>query len=182
MITLACTNTTELHTHVRPMQTADLDQVLAIEQSSFSTPWPISAYRYELNENKHSTLWVAEVESMSGKNQVVGMTVLWLILDEAHIATLAVHSDYRRLGIARCLLITALKEAIHKGASEATLEVRAGNHAAQELYRSLHFQVVGHRHRYYHDTKEDGIIMTVKFQGNEHFSRLDIDQPITVEQ
>jgi len=182
MITLACTNTPELLTHVRPMQTADLDQVLAIEQSSFSTPWTKSAYQYELNENKHSTLWVAEVESISGKSQVVGMTVLWLILDEVHIATLAVHPDYRRLGVARCLLITALKDAIHKGASEATLEVRAGNHAAQELYRSLHFQVVGHRHRYYHDTNEDGIIMTVKFQENEYFSRLDTDRPITVEQ
>lgn len=155
-------NWISLKTRIRPMNTTDLSQVLAIENLSFGTPWPKSAYIYELNENKNSLLWVAEILLPDRKYQVIGMTVIWLILDETHIATLAVHPDYRERGIARCLLTTALKEAVRKGSSEATLEVRASNHAAQDLYRSFKFKIVGHRPRYYRDNNEDAIIMTVK--------------------
>jgi len=146
---------------IRPMQQEDLAQVLAIDQASFSLPWPESAYRYELNENQNSLLWVAETTPPGGRSTIVGMVVVWLILDEAHIATLAVHPAYRGQGIAKRLLITALRESIRLGMRVATLEVRDGNTAAQELYRRFGFEVVGRRHRYYRDNHEDALIMTV---------------------
>lgn len=162
-----------LKTRLRPMRPTDLSLVLAIENLSFGTPWPKSAYEYELNQNKNSLLWVAEALQPDGEYLVVGMVVIWLILDETHIATLAVHPDYRGHGIARCLLMTALKEAIKKGATEATLEVRATNNAAQELYRRFKFKIVGHRPRYYRDNNEDAIIMTVSQLDEMYINWLD---------
>ena len=145
---------------IRPMRPEDLAQVQVLDQASFSLPWPASAFQYELYHNQLSLLYVAEARSEAGEARVVGMVVVWLVLDEAHIATLAVQNEYRRQGIARQLLAVSLEEAQRRGAIQATLEVRAGNEAAQELYRKLGFEIVGHRPRYYRDNHEDALIMT----------------------
>jgi ribosomal-protein-alanine N-acetyltransferase len=154
----------ELEVNIRPLQLADLEAVQAIDQMSFSMPWPASAYRFELLENAASLLHVAEVRLPGGSSTVVSVIVTWLIMDEAHIATLAVHPDYRRRGISRLLVKAALGAAIEHGSVLATLEVRAGNQAAQALYRSFGFEIVGRRPRYYRDNQEDALIMTADFQ------------------
>lgn len=150
---------------IRPMQAADLEQVLAIDQSSFALPWPASAYRFELNENPSSQLWVAETQPAEGLPTIVGMSVVWLILDEAHIATLAVHPDHRGRGIAQSLMQATLAGAIRRGCTQATLEVREGNLPAQRLYHRFGFQLVGTRPRYYRDNNEDAWIMTLADMG-----------------
>jgi ribosomal-protein-alanine N-acetyltransferase len=146
---------------IRPMQAADLVQVQSIDQLSFSMPWPSSAYRYELFENELSLLWVAELNSSDALKLVVGAIVVWLVLDEAHIATLSVHPDYREHGFGQALVATALAAAIRKKMVSATLEVRAGNLAAQQLYKRFRFEVIGRRFRYYRDNNEDALIMTI---------------------
>ena len=146
---------------IRPMRPDDLPQVRLIDRLSFSLPWPSSAYEYELHENPLSLLWVAEANVADAGNKVVGMIVVWLIVDEAHIATIAVLPEYRGQGIARCLLVTALQEVIQRGFRIATLEVRSGNVAAQNLYHRFGFATVGVRPKYYRDNNEDALIMTV---------------------
>lgn len=145
---------------IRPMRAEDLKRVQEIDQLSFTMPWPENAYRYELVENRLSSLWVAEDTDIEGIKTVVGMIVIWYIIDEMHIATLAVHPLHRGRGIAKCLLITALKEASQKGMQLATLEVRANNIDAQALYSQFGFEIVGRRPRYYRDNNEDALIMT----------------------
>ena len=147
--------------HIRPMRLEDIPQVQAIDQVSFTLPWPKSAYYYELNENPNSFLFVAEEQQPGGEASVVGLVVVWMILDEAHIATIAVHPDFRGQGTGGRLLVAALVEAIRRRASLATLEVRAGNLVAQQLYRRFHFETAGSRPRYYRDNYEDALIMTV---------------------
>ncbi len=146
---------------IRPMKSEDLAQVQTIDQLSFSMPWPVSAYEYELYENPLSLLWVAEAHMPEGEDKVVGMVVVWLIVDEAHIATIAVLPEYRGQGIARCLLVTALQAVIRRNFRIATLEVRSGNLAAQNLYSRFGFATVGFRPQYYRDNNEDALIMTV---------------------
>jgi ribosomal-protein-alanine N-acetyltransferase len=143
------------------MQPEDLQPVQAIDRISFSLPWPASAYRYELHENPNSLLWVAEVTQPGGDRAVAGMVVVWLIIDEAHIATIAVHPDYRGHGIAGELMAAALRGSHARGMLTATLEVRLGNQPAQNLYRRFQFEVVGRRPRYYRDNNEDALIMTL---------------------
>lgn len=144
------------------MRNADIEQVSAIDQSSFSLPWPKSAYDYEINENPHSLALVAEITPEPGDPRIVGMIVVWLILDEAHIATIAVDHSYRRQGIAQHLIAESLRRLIPRGMQIATLEVRVSNLAAQNLYKKFGFEIVGRRVRYYQDNQEDGLIMTIE--------------------
>jgi ribosomal-protein-alanine N-acetyltransferase len=163
----------DLLVHIRPMRLEDLPRVAEIDRLSFSLPWPESSFRYELLENPRSLLRVAEIDQNGTVVQVVGMVVVWLILDEAHIATLAVHPDYRRGGIAREMLVSLFTEIIPQGARLATLEVREGNAAARSLYQRFGFAVVGRRVRYYHDNFEDALIMSIDNLGEDYLAWLE---------
>lgn len=147
---------------LRRMEPRDIDAVHAIDNLSFGTPWPRRSYRFELTENPAGHLWVAEIEAEGDARKIVGFIALWLIEDEAHIGTLAVHPDYRQRGFARRLLARALEESGRMGARTATLEVRRSNYPAQALYRQFGFEVAGQRPAYYHDNHEDALLMTVQ--------------------
>lgn len=149
---------------IRRMEEADLAQAQIIDRLSFSLPWPVNAFQYEVKDNASSIPLVAELPGANGASQVIGLIVAWMVLDEVHIATISIHPEYRRRGVSRRLLAAALEQAIPRGAILATLEVRAGNLPAQALYRRFGFQVVGERPRYYQDNREDALIMTVEFQ------------------
>jgi len=150
-----------INIQIRPMLMNDLEQVKVIDQLSFSMPWSDNAYRYEIMENPASMLWVADAETSNSEFKVCGMVVVWLILDETHIATLAVHPEYRGLGIGKQLLTVALKRSAQQGANLATLEVRDSNKVAQNIYRNFGFESVGRRKRYYRDNREDAVLMTL---------------------
>lgn len=139
----------------------DLPDVLAIDRLSFPIPWPERSYRYELTENRASTLLVADQVGESGGRRPVGYLGYWLIADEAHISTLAVHPDFRGLGIGRQLLQSGLQHARAAGARLATLEVRPSNAVAIGLYRRFGFELVGRRSGYYRDNGEDALLMTL---------------------
>lgn len=170
---------------IRTMQASDLETVEALDRMSFTMPWPRSAYSYELHENPMSMLWVAELTGSTDSTalttnpgqaaQVIGMVVVWLIIDEAHIATIAVHPELRGQGIARQLLKTALLGAIERGMLSATLEVRVSNEPARRLYQRFKFEEVGRRPRYYRDNNEDALIMTVEGLGPAYRDWLERD-------
>jgi len=141
---------------LRRMTEADLAVVQQIDRSSFSLPWPERSFHFELNSNPASRCWVAEVDG-----QVAAMLVIWMIVDEAHIATLATHANHRRKGIGRKLLLKALEQAAQEGVRRAFLEVRSGNEAAQAMYREMGFVEDGRRKRYYRDNGEDAILMSI---------------------
>jgi ribosomal-protein-alanine N-acetyltransferase len=157
---------------IRSMTLDDIQAVHSIDELSFSMPWPERSYRYEIMENPTSRLWVAEIHHAYTSKSIVGMIVVWMILDEVHIATLAVHPDFRGRGIAKKLLVVSLREAIERDIQLATLEVRANNQAAQDLYKSFGFVESGRRLRYYRDNNEDALILTLYGLGKDHLSKL----------
>jgi ribosomal-protein-alanine N-acetyltransferase len=142
---------------IRKMQLEDVEQVIEIDSMSFSLPWPERSFRYELTDNPASRCWVAEVEG-----KLVGMIVVWLIVDEAHVATIATHPEYRRRGIATLLMKYALRHMSREGARSSFLEVRRSNLVAQDLYRKFGFEEAGLRRRYYKDNDEDALLMTLE--------------------
>jgi ribosomal-protein-alanine N-acetyltransferase len=142
------------------MRKEDLDQVLAIEQASFSMPWSRNLFLSEFRSLRVSSLMVALTDSPVRK--IAGFIVFWTVEDEMHILNLAVAPEFRRQGIARKLVLSALSHARSKGARRAFLEVRASNTAAQKLYSSLGFSGAAIRRAYYDTPVEDAVIMTLE--------------------
>ena len=141
---------------IRRMTLDDLPAVIELDSLSFTLPWPERSFRFELTDNPASRCWVVEQDG-----KVVGMIVAWMLTDEAHIATIATHPEHRRHGIARKLLMYALRYMSKEGAVTSFLEVRESNTAAQEMYHQFGYEDVGRRKRYYKDTNEDAILMTL---------------------
>lgn len=145
--------------HLRPMRHEDLAQVHALEEIIFPTPWSLNSYEFELERNPASRQWVIVDRSEAEQEQIAAYCVCWLLGDEMHIANLAVSPEFRRQGLGRELLVHMLNYGAANGIRSATLEVRAGNRAALELYKSFGFQVVGRRKGYYRDNQEDALLM-----------------------
>lgn len=137
------------------LQPEHLDQVVAIERSSFPTPWSKNAFNYEIKFNEFAHYLVALCED----NEVAGYAGMWVILDEAHVTNVAVHSKYRRLGLGLELMQKIMVWAAALGAKRMTLEVRPSNIPARTLYSNLGFEERGTRKEYYSDTGENAIIM-----------------------
>ncbi len=162
---------------VEPMRVEQLDQVRRIERACFPTPWPRNAYRREIQKNERARYLVVRTTGepagearrqfsfsflgfgRSAARDVVAYCGVWVMLDEAHITTIAVDPDYRRLGLGQLLLIQMARIALQARATRMTLEVRMSNEGAQKLYRKYGFSDGGVRPRYYSDDFEDALIM-----------------------
>lgn len=110
-------------------------------------------------------------ESEQTASEIVGLVGIWTAVDQAHIIVIATRPSERGKGVGELLLIAMLSEAKKIGATNATLEVRKSNLVARALYRKYGFADVGIRHRYYHDNREDAIIMSTPSFSNLDYSR-----------
>lgn len=153
---------------VRAMTPDDVPTVIHIERASFPTSWRPEAFHREL-ANATACYVVAHAPAA----EVIGFGGMWLVTDEGHITTLAVHPDWRRQGVGRQLLAALLLEAVRRGARRMTLEVRAGNEAARALYEQFGFRAVAVLARYYRDTAEDALVMVLR-----GVDRLEVQQRI----
>ena len=138
---------------IRPMTFEDLDRVLEIEHACFSDPWHISTFRIQLMfENA-----IYVVADDGGK--MLGYAGMLHIVDEGEILNVAVCPNHRQRGAGNALILHLIEIAKQKGAVALTLEVRASNTAAKELYKKHRFEDVGLRKEYYKNPTEDAIIM-----------------------
>ena len=166
---------------VERMALPDVPQVGALERMVFTLPWSNHAFEYELQYNPMAYFVVvrrrvsdADAEVRQGApagglrrlvsrptlSPALGYGGFWLIVDEAHICTLAVHPEWRGQGLGELLLVHMIDQATALNAAVATLEVRTSNLQAQSLYHKYGFEVVGLRKGYYSDNHEDALIMT----------------------
>ena len=160
------TDGTHLVPRLRRMGPPHLRAVEAIEKASFAVGWPATAFQRELAGNGAARYIVVEGE------EVAGFAGLWLMLDEAHVVSVAVLPERRREGLGRLLVHGLVRVAIEEGMNEATLECRVSNLAARALYRSFGFYEVGARKRYYADNGEDAVIMTTEALSSLGFKRI----------
>lgn len=142
------------------MKKEDIDRIMEIEQASFTMPWSRNLFLSEFRSPTVSQLFVALRRGQV--RSVCGYIVSWFVADELHILNLAVDPAARRQGIAKKLVLAALKHAYQKGAKRAFLEVRVSNAAAQKLYSDLGFTGTSVRRAYYDAPTEDAVIMTLE--------------------
>jgi len=169
------------------MQYEDIPQVAQIDREAFPGEWVFrsqAAYKQDLDNpsiryivacrDKHATesggqvmprpSWFKRVFSyerrLNTREYIVGFSGFWMMVGEAHIIAIGVRNGYRKLGIGEGLLIATIELAQILNANIVTLEVRASNMVAQELYKKYGFRVTGRRLRYYSSDGEDAIIMS----------------------
>jgi len=145
----------EKRVELRACIAEDLDQVMAIEQESFRTPWSRELFLKELSL-QFAYHRVAELKQ---DQTIAGYLFCWLGGPEATILSLAIKPELRRQGLASYLLQRALDDFSREGIKEVWLEVRPSNFFARALYRKFDFQEVGIRPKYYYDSGEDAIVM-----------------------
>lgn len=151
---------TPADTLIRRMRAGDLDRVMAIAASLAHAPqWSPSAYLAALHPqaSPRRIALVAE-DPIAG---VVAFAVAGLLAPQAELETIAVEQSAQRRGLARNLLSALIDELAASAAVEFLLEVRAGNHAALALYRSLGWRETGLRPRYYSNPQEDAVLMSL---------------------
>jgi [ribosomal protein S18]-alanine N-acetyltransferase len=137
---------------IRRLAYADLPQVIAIERRAFPTPWSLAMFVLELS--KPSGICLAALRD----DRIVGYLVCSRYDTVWHLMNVAVDERLRRDGIATALL-ERLFERADRPAVQYTLEVRLSNDAAIALYERFGFTSAGLRRGYYHDNKEDALIM-----------------------
>jgi ribosomal-protein-alanine N-acetyltransferase len=138
------------------LETPDqIEDVLRIEESSFTNPWTRDMYIAELANRGVSFCFLAKADN----GTTVGFCSFWRVLDELHINNLAVTPERRRHGVATALLTHVLREGGRLGAQRATLEVRRSNEAARLLYDRFGFTVAGVRRAYYTKPVEDALVL-----------------------
>lgn len=143
---------------IRPMESADIPAVFAVDKASAVLYWPERSYHFEVEKNDASRPFVA----VDAEGKILGFIVFWLILDEAHLANFAVLSEARCHGIGRALLYRGLRTCYEGGARISYLEVRAGNAPALHLYESSGYHVESIRKHYYQDNHEDALLMNLE--------------------
>ena len=139
---------------IQPMQPEHLGKVLEIENLSFPTPWSYRSYLGELTRNNFAHYFVGLIDG-----EVIAYIGIWIVIDEAHITTIAVAPEFRGNHIAERLLDFGEEYSKIWGAEKMLLEVRISNSAAQKVYKRHGFEQIAVRKQYYTDTLEDALVM-----------------------
>jgi len=138
------------------METRDLPDVLAIETVSFPNPWHETTFRGEIQNEGISCPFVVIHKSLE---RVIGYIVYWKVRDEVQINNIAVHPDFKRMGIGEAILRDVIEAGVEEGVHYVSLEVRPSNLAARKLYAKLGFEFIGLRRHYYSNPDEDAIVL-----------------------
>ena len=137
------------------MNETHIPSIMEIESVSFGKyHWSENSFRAELNNNL-AHYFVALDEN---KN-LLGYCGFWDILEEGHITTFAVREEFRGQKIAAQMMLYVFEKAKELNIKWFTLEVRASNIPAINLYTKYGFETIGEREKYYQDNNEDALIM-----------------------
>ena len=143
---------------LRSMTLSDLKAVTSLERKIFPDAWPESSFREILEDND----WSALVAEYNGK--IIGYAFFLIVLDEAHLANIAVDKPYRRKSVAKHLLEHILRVVKEKKCEVILLEVRVSNQGARAFYERYGFKELYRRKRYYRDPVEDALVMILALE------------------
>jgi [ribosomal protein S18]-alanine N-acetyltransferase len=143
----------ELLVQPAQMQPSDLEDVLAIERTSFASPWSRDMF-YEEMENRNARVVVFRLEG-----KIIGYICFWVVLDEAHLMNIAVHPEQRGKGYGKAIMVYLESVCQQEGLNRLLLEVGRRNASARSLYKKFGFSSIGFRKQYYAAIKDDALVM-----------------------
>lgn len=134
----------------------DITSVDGLERELFpADAWSVEQFWEELAQ---PTRWYVVAEDE--EHHLVGYAGLFLLVPDADIQTIGVARAAQGGGVGQCLLSALINHARRSGCRRLVLEVRAGNIAAEQLYRKAGFVQVSRRSRYYPDG-EDALVLSL---------------------
>lgn len=167
-----------------PLIESDIPAVLDLDQRCLGGLWTGSGYQRELDSPHSDLLVLATVSGIASdiaapsQNRgyvnftLLGMGCLWAILEEAHITTLAIEPAHQGNKLGQLLLTELLLRGHQRGLTRATLEVRASNDRALNLYQKLGFKEAGQRKRYYSNGENARILWRSGLQSEDFWHQI----------
>lgn len=147
--------------HLAAINQIDIEQILAIERQAFQHPWQRTHFEKRLAV-ENACHYCAKINDDAAAAPLIAYVFMHLFGSQLHLLKIAVTAKRRRCGIGSELLEQCFSREVQRGAREVFLEVRPSNIAAVGLYRKLGFVVIGKRHKYYRDSKEDALVLIKK--------------------
>ncbi len=132
-----------------------LEQVVELDRLCFGQLWSAAQYQREFDSPNSAILVLINPDTRA----VLAYGCVWAIVDEAHITIVAVHPRQRQQGYGQLMLWGLLHVALKRNLARVTLEVKASNQVAIQLYTRFGFATAGRRKKYYADTGEDALIL-----------------------
>lgn len=139
---------------VRSMSVNDLKEVVKIEKELYKVPWSEKQYKYELEENEFSYLFVLEHE-----NVVVGYYGFWVMFEDCDITKVSIRKEFQGMKLSNILMEDCFDRVKKAGCNKINLEVRVDNFKAINLYKKHGFEEVYVRKDYY-AKGEDALILS----------------------
>lgn len=146
---------------IEKMQDFDLEAVAECEKRLMTSPWQMSDFQHELSDNPFAHLFVLKDEQ-----RLIGYMVMFIMYEQAEIATIGVDVPFQMQGHGQKLLEYALDLARKQHVEVMSLEVRISNQAAIRLYQNNGFSIRAVRPHYYQDNFEDAYLMVKEMEGN----------------
>jgi len=147
---------------MRTATLADLDELVKLEEVCFAVPWSRKSFEAELHGNQFSQILVVPGPMGPSGIPLLAYICVWVIFEEIRFLNLAVHPQFRRQGLAKTLILEALRIAVEQGCCRGMLEVRHSNQPAKKLYESFNFKEYATRNSYYTNPTEDAILMVLE--------------------
>ena len=135
----------------------DLDEILAIESSSFFKPWSRDVFMRELEIPISRNLVAAVCKDLH--DVIAGYVIYWILVGELQVHKICVREDLRKSGVASSIMAEMIRLSCREGAGICTLEVGRSNEGAKRLYEKFGFEVTDIRPQYYAESGEDAMIL-----------------------
>ena len=132
-----------------------LNACINLDQKSLKGLWTKSQWEKELTDPKRICLGIVELET----KKLIGLCSAWLVIDELHITSIAVHPIHQRKGLGKFLLSNLIKRSSTLQTNQIYLEVRDSNEPAKAFYKSMGFKTIGIRSNFYKDGS-DALLLT----------------------
>ena len=139
---------------IREMKVDDLQEIARIEESLYRSPWNVNQYKYELEENEFSYLFVLE-----HNNIIIGYYGFWVMFEESDITKVSIRKEFQGMKLSNILMLDCFNRVKLAGCNKINLEVRTDNVRAINLYKKHGFEEVYVRKDYY-GKGEDALILS----------------------